>query len=242
MCYLLIINLLVFGGNTMAVDDLGKVINIALLDEEFVVGGSIPLTIVYINRGNDTISFREPAKTWEVMLNVVYADEEKEVVSFGRIFHKKVSGGIERTTIEDAETITLKNNEQYKFSYDISKRWPALFPPGKHLFFVLDRSDDAKTHRSNTVEICVYFDVSSISNLLGIVADKDISLDAGSFAVSWIRKFYPGFTIYLETPTEEQRVINKKIIQEFKTWWKANKNTEHVRNKIAEINTTAGLQ
>lgn len=211
-----------------------KQITISYVKKPFEVGGSIPITIMYTNQSNNQIVFRDPQKTWSVQLKVNSKDEEN-YLSFGRKFFYK-GNGIERITRERAENISLNPGEKYTFNEDVGKRWPEHFPPGKCTLQVVDFSDDENTIESNTTELTVLFSENSFVNLLNIAGEKSTSIDSKRFSSDWISKFNPDFRIFIENPSENQKIENRKTIQNILQWWENNKTDHEVLEKISEFN------
>lgn len=200
------------------------------------LGGPVPIMVRYVNRTKGSLSFREPAKTWEVHLLVGRPAEDPKEVPFGRIFSYR-KGDLARWTIEDAETITLAPGATYDFKYDLGKRWPELFAPGVNLVRIKDRSDDSETVFSNTLEIRVACDRSTFPYLLAIASDEQSSVDSCRFAAEWIRRLYPGFQLATGEITDSDRTANRKHIGEAQSWWDAHASDAAVLQQIEKLNS-----
>jgi len=203
------------------------------------LGGPVPLVVRYVNRTNGTLSFREPAKTWEVKLLVGRPGAGPAEVPFGRIFVYK-SGDLERRTIEDAETIVLQPGGVHEFKYDVGRRWPELFVPGVNLVGIKDESDDAETVFSNKIEVRAAYDKSTFPLLLAIVADEQSTVDSCRFAAYWISRLYPGFEIATGAVTDEQRNENRKRIDLARAWWDAHGKDAETVKRIENLNREVG--
>lgn len=226
--------ILLIGGCIMHTDTNMKKITISHIQRTFEVGGSVPITVTYTNQSNSQISFRDPEKTWEVQLMVNFKGQEKQV-PFGRLFFYE-EDGIEYTSIERAEEILLSPGEKHTFHVDAGKRWPELFPTGKCTVQIIDRSEDEITIESNTIEFNVLFSENSFVNLLNIASEESTSIDSKRFASDWINKFNPDFRIFIENPSENQKIENRKTIQNILRWWENNKKDHEVLEKISEFN------
>ena len=215
-----------------------KQILIVTPTERFEVGESIPLTVKYINRTQAPMTFRDPAKTWEVKLAVSDASDVKTEVPFGRKIYYK-GENYERISIEDAEDVSLEPDESYAFDCDIGLRWPALFEPGRRTIRVVDYYDDAETVSSDNIFLLMVFSVESIDRLLNMAGNEESSVDARMFAARWIGEFYPEFRIAVENPTEDQEIENRQAIEAAREWWRTNRDTPETVAKIKEINKSA---
>ena len=222
----------------MAGNNTGKEIRLDIIGSNFIVGGSIPVKIIYKNNSRQTIAFKEPEKTWEVKLVVINGKAEANEVPFGKIFYREISEDFSRTTIEEAEMISLGTGMQYMFECDISERWPELFVPGENIVYIADKTDDTQTYKSNSATIKVVFSAESVENLLRIVENGQSSYDARLFGMNYLRKFYPDMNLILEPATDREKAKNHIMINKFKSWWEYNKNTEGVNSIIRHINTT----
>jgi len=215
--------------------DIKKQISLSISDTNHAVGGSIPISVTYTNQGNNPISFRDPEKTWEVKLKIINQNAEVNQAPFGRIFFYQ-GNGFERTTIEEADDISLNPKQSHTFKIDAGNRWAKLFSPGWSILQVIDQSDDNEIIASNTAKLHIIFSDNSFINLLSIIANKNHSEDTRLFALDWIKKMYSDFIFYIHEPTNVEELSNHKMIQDAQNWWQINKRTPDVLNKIVEIN------
>lgn len=214
-------------------------ITISVPDRAYEVAGSVPLTVTYTNSGATPVTFREPAKTWEVRLTVTPRGGQRAVVPFGRIFSYTTDTGITRRTIEDAEDIELAPGGKYTFEYDVGARWPELFPPGVHTVTVEDVTDDDQTVESNPVTVRVLLTEGSIASLLAIAASAEATGDSRLFAARWIREFVADFKLSVVDPTEEQRAANARMIDTARAWWAAHRSDAATAAKMKQLNDAA---
>ncbi len=220
-----------------------KKIEIRLCENDYMVGTLASIEVIYANGKNREISFRDPAKTWEVMLHIIgEKDEILQRLPFGKIIRKTNHFGLIRTLKEDADTITLMPGKQYKFKYDIHPGFLYIFHPGKYTFVVVDRADDAVTYTSNKIEVPVYFKMDSIPNLLNIVSNGDYTYESRLFCLEWLKKFDPDLDLNFKEPDKEEIISNKTKIEKFKIWWEENKNNEEIAAKITNFNRLTGLK
>jgi len=215
-----------------------KQITISTSRSQYEVGGSIPLNISYLNPGEGKLTFRDPARTWEVKLAVWCQSTGEMQVPFGRKFFYQ-GENYQRISIEDADEISLNPGQRHTFEPDIGKRWVGLFPPGQLTVRIVDESDDSETVTSNSIELHIIFTPNSFVSLLNIVPDNDYSLDSRMFATHWVGQLYPGFRVYLQEPTEAQEAGNRRMVQDARNWWATNQQNPEVLKKIAEINMAA---
>jgi hypothetical protein len=197
------------------------------------LGGSIPVTVRYENRGTAVLSFRQPEKTWEVHLLIGARNVAPVEEAIGRIFYSNI-GGIVRRTVEDATTITLAPGRTYEFQFDPGQRWPELFVPGVNVLQVKDLSDDAGDILSNAVEIRVVYDAATFPALLAIAGQDNATLDSRQFAAEWIRRVYPDFSSIGEAAASSQQLA------EAQAWWRSHRNDSEVQRRIEELNRPAG--
>lgn len=223
-------------GTTSAADDPRREIQIAAASgATYAVGGSIPLSISYRNSSSETLSFSEPARTWEVRLAARHGTASPREVPFGRIFYYKTEN-YERTTVEDAEEVILEPGARFDFDYDVGARWPELFEPGVHVLQIHDLSDDDEELHSNEVEIQVLFADSSVPELLTILGDEEASADSKLFAARWVGAVVPDFHLALPDPDEEKQRENTAKIEEAGRWWQEHAADPSTRERIAAIN------
>lgn len=217
-------------------------IRISVEDGKHSLGGSIVLTANYLNTSDGSVSFREPIKMWEVKLQVIHNPDKKqegtvEEVPFGRIFYYKRDDGLERSTIEEAETISLAPDEQYQFNYDVAARWPDFFLPGTNLANIIDLSDDDVTLVSNQIPSQVVYDESTFPILLATVSDKEAPIESREFAVARIKKNYPAFAFVVkkDVSVQDQDDNNKQLIQA-QLWWQSHANDVNVKQLMETLN------
>ncbi len=236
---------------------MSKTIHIALSDQpgRFELGDALSLNIEYFNASDGPISFREPAKTWEVRLRVRRRparagaepseeangeiEDDPQEVSFGRIIYEDIPGGPSSYSAEPADVIELDPGRKYSFQYDIGRRWLDLFPPGIHEVKIIDESVDDERVESNQISVAVTFTPDSFSRQLGVAASTEFPLDARAFARDWIRRFRPEFDLALEDPSEAAAAENRRQIDAARGWWAANAATPEVLEEIKAINRSA---
>lgn len=217
-------------------------IDISIKDGHYFLGGPIELSTDYLNISDGPVSFREPAKTWEVQLQVKQnpeqnQDEEKLEAPFGQIFFYKRDDGFERRTIEEAKTINLQPNEKHNFVCDIGTRWPEMFVPGVNLVSVKDLTDDDFPLQSNQVQVQVVYDESTFPTLLALAGDGQTTIDARQFATTWIKKIYPEFELVVKTELSTwETEDNSKQIERAEKWWQANQNDTNILNQLKILN------
>ena len=234
-----------------------KTIHIALLDqaERFELGDPLSLIVKYFNASDGPISFREPAKTWEVRLAVRRrpaqagakpgeeangeTEDDPQQPAFGRIILEEIPGEGSSYSVEPADVIELDPGQEYSFKEDIGRRWLDLFPPGIHEVKVIDESVDDERVESNQIDVAVTFAPDSFSRLLGVAASAEAPLDARAFAREWIRRFRPDFDLTLEDPSEAAAAENRRQIDAAREWWAANAGAPEVLEQIEVINRSA---
>jgi hypothetical protein len=198
-------------------------IQLSAKSEIYSLGGEIPVTVHYTNRGGGGITFREPAKTKAVHLLVAHLKQEPIEVSLGRVFFYK-SGDLERWTAEEAEKISLAPGATYEFSYDPGERWPELFVPGVNLMRIKDLTRDTEAVLSNTLEVKVVYDGTTFPRLLGILSDEKSTVDSRQFAKEWIKRVHPGFD------------MDRGGVGEGRIWWTKHKKDPQTIKRIEELN------
>jgi hypothetical protein len=216
-------------------------IRLTMRQTRFAVGEAIPITVTYVNRGAQPLTFRDPAKTWEVGLSVTASDGGVQRVQFGRLFRQNF-GQMSRMTLESADEITLEPEKEYAFECDAGERWPWLFPAGFYRLQVNDRTNDDFTLFSNEIDIAVVLTVKSVGRLLDLVADEKAELASRQYAADWIQRIYPPFLMHLTEPTPAQKLTNQEMLDVAGAWWRAHRGTTEVKEKIDAINKTAGVE
>jgi hypothetical protein len=212
-----------------------KEIRASLAQQKVVLGEPIVLEAEYVNRGGQKLTFRDPAKTWEVMLVIKRPDGSEQRAHFGRILRRNV-GAVSRQVVEDAEEVELAPGAAHNFTEDIWRRWPALVRPGRSTLRVVDRTNDAHTVTSNAVELLVTFADDSVPRLVELARDEKAPTEAREVAVQWLTRLRPGLTLALEHPTAEQNRANQAALDDFTAWWGANKGGKSTSDAIARIN------
>jgi hypothetical protein len=212
-----------------------KEIRVSLAQPKGVLGGPVVLEATYVNRGSQMLKFRDPAKTWEVMLAIKLPDGSEQRAHFGRIFRRE-SGGISMQVLEDADDVEIASGATHKFTEDLWQRWPALVRPGRSTLRVVDRTNDAQTATSNAVELFVAFTEESVPRLVDLARDEKASTEARQVAVDWLARLHSGLTLTLEHPTAEQSRANQAALDDFNAWWNANKGGKRTNEAIAQIN------
>ena len=212
-----------------------KEIRLSLPRPRAVLGEPLVVEVAYVNRSNAPMSFRDPARTWEVMLSITDSRGEAQRAPFGRIF-RQAAGGVSRNVVEDASEIELEPGSEHKFTVDAWNRWPALFHPGRFQLQVIDRSSDVQTFLSNTVELAIAVARESVPLLLKLAADEKAPAEARQAAVEGLARLRPALRIQTDDPTPAQVRKNAAALREFETWWAENKDSEAVAETMARIN------
>ena len=212
-----------------------KEIRVSLSQPKAVLGGAILLEAEYVNRGGQKLTFRDPAKTWEVMLAIKLPDGSEQRAHFGRIFRRD-TGTVSRQVVEDAEEVELAPGAAHKFTEDVWQRWPGLVRPGRSTLRVVDRTSDAHTVTSNAIELLVTFTEESVPRLVELARDEKVPTELRQVAVQWLARLRPGLTLTFEHPTAEQTRANQAALDDFSAWWGANKGGKRTNEAIAQIN------
>jgi len=215
-------------------------IRLTMPTTRFAVAASIPITVTYLNQSTERLTFRDPAKTWEVGLSVTARDGTVSRVQFGRIFRQD-RGEMSRMVLEDADEIRLEPGKEYAFDCDIGQRWPELFPAGFYRLQVNDRTDDEHTLLTNEIDIAVVFAAQSVDRLLEIVVDEAAPLASRQYAAEWIGRIYAPFSVHLFQPTEAQKLADQEMMAVTTAWWRAHRGTTEMKEKIDAINAAAGV-
>lgn len=211
----------------------GKQIRAVLSVHEVHLGESIPLEVIYANQGSQPLSFRDPARTWEVMLSVVEPGGETKQMSFGRMFHTQV-GELSRVTIEDAEQIALAPGGAHRFTEDLWARWPELWQPGRAMLQVIDQSDDAETLRSNALALDVTFSAASVPIMLALARSSTADERARRVAADWLGRLHP-FGPATDAPVDSQ-IADARALDMWEHWWTQMRYKPEVAAAFASIN------
>lgn len=210
--------------------------------QEFALGENVSIDVTYRNDNDSNCIFRDPAKTWEVMLYVQKKSESQvHRFPFGKIISKTDSLGITSESVEPADDITIGPKEMYTFYPSTYGERLSIFDPGIYTLKVVDRTDDEATRNSNELEIIVKATEASFEMLLAICTDERNSQDNREFAVYWLRHFHSDFGYSVSASTEQQKELNKKMIIDMHAWWSENKGTSEVKKTIFLINKQAGI-
>lgn len=210
--------------------------------QEFFLGEDITIDVAYRNDNDSNYVFRDPARTWEVMLHVQKkTDNLVHRFPFGKIITKTDPVGIISQSREPAENINIQPKDMYTFYPSTCRDQLNVFDPGIYTLKVIDRTDDDVTRISNEFEIIVKATESSFEMLLAICTDKRYSQDNREFAVDWLSEFNSDFEYSVSSSTEEDDAQNKKMISDIRVWWHKCKNTPEVKEKFFLINKQAGV-
>jgi hypothetical protein len=205
-----------------------------------MLGAALVVEVVYRNAGPDPVQFREPAKTWEVMLAANHGDAPPELRPLGRILHRE-SGGVSRQVLEPAQVVRLDPGGEHRFSFDVWERWPELIEPGKLRLRIVDQTKDSATAVSNRVEVRVLFAESSVPALLDLVRSDSSSPEAREFAARLLRQLRPDFEVVPEASTDADHAANRSAAAAFESWWSAHKADRTTKEIIARINGSAAV-
>ena len=228
-------------GNTMTLKT-DKTIVLQCSKEAFALGEQIDIEVLYENNSSNPVTFRDPAKTWEVMLEVFnLSDSSTQRLPFGKIITKTNKFGIQSEAQEPADDITIKPKEVYQFTAPIYAQHLNIFSPNMYRMKVIDRTNDSVTLTSNELELTVEATNNSFKLLIAICSDENQSIDNREFSVSWLREFYPDFEYTVENPTKKQQSFNNKMINDVTVWWETAKDSPDLAKTIIAINTQAGI-
>jgi len=211
-----------------------KQIQITLPVHELYLGEAMPLEVVYANRGDRPLSFREPARTWEVMLAVTGPGGEAEQVSFGRLFYTE-QGDRSSVSIEPAQQIALAPGGEHRFHEDLWARWPELWQPGRTMLYVLDQSDDAHTLQSNAISLEISFSAASVLPLLALARSPDTRKGARIVAAEWLGRLHP-LDPFITAPTGDEVAANGRTLDAWEHWWTQSREQADVAATFAAIN------
>jgi len=199
------------------------------------LGAALVIEVVYANRGTAPIEFREPAKTWEVMLITIHDGGPAERLPLGR-FVVRESDGITDQVREPADTVSLAPGGEHRFSIDVWGRWPEQVEPGRLRLRIVDQTDDARTLVSNVVDVLVRFEETSVPALVELLRQEGADYEARALAVRLLGELKPGFQARLEVATDADRAANRASAAAFESWWAAHRSDKKVREAIARIN------
>ena len=225
-------------GLTMAAEQSSQGITLSAGAAEFVVGGSIPVKLVYKNNTPAHVTFKEPLKTWETQFRVIRGDALPEDRPFGKMSSYTISTGIERRTIEAAKPITLDPRQEITFDYDIGARWPELFSPGVVRVRVVDLNGEMWLTGSNELTWRIVFTQESVSHLLAMLDHAQSTPDSKQFAVRWLRTLNADFSFNLEDDSATAAQANKTALKNFRKWWATHRDSDNVAKQLAANNST----
>ena len=218
-----------------------KSIEIICERKEYSLGQDIDIGVIYKNKTNSPISFRDPAKTWSVMLEVSDSSQNKAELPFGKVL-SDTDAGITSQFEEDADDILLDKNHTYKFMAPINKRYLFCFTPGEKRIRLNDFTRmDGKIISSNYIELKIKVTKDSFAYLTAILSDKTHSIENKIFAVEWLKEIKHDFEYVLENPTKDQKLKNEQMIKDSMNWWSKNKDSTAVDYIIGTINQKAGV-
>lgn len=233
--------------NAMAIS-----IHISLEAEQAQLGHPIPLRVEFKNEGSSAVTFLEPARTWELALQVGRPDGAPEgtAAPFGKIFYTNYNG-LERRSVEDAAEVSLAPGETHYFLEDVGTRWPHLFGPGTHRLRVINRIDPGEI-ASNVVSVQVLLAEASVPKLfefaersLGEHSSTNQSSEDGMvvatrrFAAEWIAYLLPGFELDPTAAGPEAEAKNHATVAEARAAWARQQRNPEMFEKIKLVNRRA---
>lgn len=233
-------------------DDASVSLSISVPVAPIELGHPLPLRVEFKNDGAETTTFREPPRTWELVLLV---DPEgpgnTSQVSFGKLFYDDY-GGLKRHTIEQAAEISLEPGEVYAFVEDVGSRWPQLFSPGAKALQVIDRRATLAA-KSNVVSVQVVFTEASMPKLFEFAERPSSSTDPAhkssedghvretrQFAARWIAEIQPGFQLDPEAMNATALQQNSAAVARARALWAKQAGSPEIRAKMDAINRSAG--
>lgn len=234
-CFLILIQ---WTGLTMAAEQSSQGITLSADATEFVVGGSIPVKLAYLNTTPNPVTFKEPLKTWEVQFRAARNATPEEDRPFGKMSSYTTPGGVERRTVEAAKSVTLDPGKHVAYEYDVGARWPELFSPGQVRVSVIDLHGEPWRAASNELTWKVVFTAESVDHLLAILGSAKSTADAKHFAVYWLHTLNADFQFNLEHEDATAKKANQSALRKFKKWWGANRDSDAVAKQLAANNRT----
>jgi hypothetical protein len=220
----------------MAAEQRSSGIELSTQVTEFIVGGAIPVKILYRNISPVRVEFKEPPKTWEMRFRVVRGETSPEDRPFGRMSSYTTSTGIERRTVEAAKLIRLDPRQEATFDDDIGTRWPELFSPGVVRVRVVDLHDELWRTASNQLTWRIVFKLESVDHLLAILANVKSTSDAKQFAMKWLITLKPNFHFDVERDDAATTHANVIALDNYRKWWTEIRNSDSVAKQLAAIN------
>jgi hypothetical protein len=219
-----------------------KSIELHYSKDSVILGEEIQFFVTYNNNSSSPDTFRDPAKTWEVMLEVTkLSDSSVDRLPFGKMFVKTSQQGIVSQYAEPAEEIVIKPKDKYLFVPDTYKKHLNIFGPGEYRLRVIDRTSDEETLSSNEIKFAVEVTESSVEYLMEIFSDESQSLDNRDFAGKWIKSLYPDFSYEMENLTDDQKKTNAQNIGKIRIWRESHPDDPELLMRIKVINSQAGV-
>lgn len=219
-----------------------KSIELHYSKESVILGEEIQFFVTYSNSSSSPDTIRDPAKTWEVMLEVTeLSDSSVHRLPFGKILTKTSQHGIVSQCAEPADEIVIKPKDKYLFVPDTYKKHLNIFGPGMYQLRVIDRTHDEETLYSNELKFAVEVTDSSVEYLMVIFDDENQNINNREFAAKWIKSLYPDFSYELENLTDDQKKANAENIGKIHKWRESHPDDPELLMRIKSINAQASV-
>ena len=201
------------------------------------LGEELKFMVTYHNHSDKTIEFKDPGKTWEVVLEFKNLNNNgMQRIPFGRILTDTSPDGLTSQSAEPADIIVLKPKQKYCFIPETFTRHADLFEPGKYQMRVIDRSNDLETLESNTIEIVVEVNRLSFENLVALYSDTEHTDHTKEFAWHWIKELNPEFK------DSSLNISDSSILSKFLLKWQDAKNSPEITERIKLIHMQKGVE
>jgi hypothetical protein len=205
--------------------------------ENFELGDSVPVEVIFVNTSNDVIRLNEnPQKSIDLVMHAINAKSSEDLnYSMGKV---EVSGfGKDKfaLTVPVKEKFELQPKSLYFFVSDLNDR--LYLAPGKYDCFLVNYL----VEKSNKATITVSFTTGSVSYLLKTAVDERMNYGKREWAFDWLKKINPQFELQLtidnDSPEQRKKKIsfNERSYAQFRKWWEEHQKTEDCLKRIQQL-------
>lgn len=198
---------------------------IILTKQNYYLGESIPIEIIYSNQATTTVSLKDPAASFEVEMHVIDADTQEDLsYTMGQISTTVFDEAEDQyaLVIPEPESIEVAPTSEYRFHSDLNER--LFLRAGKFDCFLTDSGNE-----SEHIEINISLKESELPYLMTYAMDTQQEYGRREWAMEWIQELYPEFILKLplkdspENVVKEYEQFNQERHKEFIVWMESKK-------------------
>lgn len=248
---MILIAIAILGGSQCSGADKSKrQIELTVQEPSIAVGRPIRMTLKYKNSGETPWTIADPQESIAVLLQYrqMASTERPYGYSLGKTSNVTVKGPsgqiVSAVVVPNPQPIMIGSEKSREFEIVLERDWTGNLAPGRWIVWIDDQSESLE---SNRLKLAIQFTPDSVEACLKIAVDKEQLLDKRKWHAEWLQRINPELKLQWpdEKSAEAVQVSREYEVQrqlkKFADFWKANKNSATLRERIAQINTAAGL-